>query len=85
MLQAVSARGINVACLKRPICPMTSNCNGRSSGSCAAFAACCFAVLPVDPVGGQPAASITVVRAERLLDPRSGKVLAVPRIHSDQH
>jgi imidazolonepropionase-like amidohydrolase len=32
--------------------------------------------LPVGQVVGQPAASFTVVRAERLLDPRSGDVLS---------
>jgi imidazolonepropionase-like amidohydrolase len=46
------------------------------SAGCAAFAACCFALLPVSQAVGQPAASLTVVRAERLLDPRSGNVLS---------
>ena len=47
-----------------------------ASAGCTAFAACCFALLPVGQVVGQPAASFTVVRAERLLDPRSGDVLS---------
>lgn len=43
----------------------------------AAFAACCLAALPIGRVDAQPGgAAYVVVRAGRLLDPRSGAVLS---------